>query len=530
MWNRLGAIFSKTLSADTALDWALRAHPRRAVFTTAGPMRLPYPFEREIAAADLVGFCDAFGSFVRGQYHVSRAERIAILLDSGPEYFVLGLAIMRMGCVAVPIHANLSDDVISRYIQAVSCTLIFVDDTNLRRLDGILPNRCRILDVHGIPRQSLLGSERASSAPRTPPRGRDDELLIVHTSGTTGVPKGVVHTNASLSSGIRGQLQVQPFSVRNVALTAAPFNHFISYLGLLSALVAGLPVILAGPQKPQAILRLIEKFKVNVVFAFPNVYQELLGAGLTSHDLSSVRIWISGADAMHEAHIRPFVSTGAFLRLFGVRLLNSVFVDSYGSSEIGFAACFRYVFAFTRLFDRCVGRTTFAGPQVQIRGGDGRPLGPGKIGHIYVKGPTVFKKYVPVGEAAPITSDGWFFTGDVGRKDRLGRYYLLDREEDVLRTRSGAHYSLVLEERALRFNGVMEACAVTRAEDHLWIFLEVSRPAEFDVDLFVRWMAPALRHMAAAPFVRVCSAGSLPRGVTGKIRKMELETVSPNQG
>jgi acyl-coenzyme A synthetase/AMP-(fatty) acid ligase len=538
--NRLRFILDRRLTVANLLDKAVEAHDDTPLFLLDEPV--PYgDLGDRIEPRRLKRFADAFGALLQGRCLMQRYDRVAILKANHGDYFFLGLAVMRAGGVAVPINGGLPSATVDEYLRYTGATILITDAETLVRLDRAraVPETIRrvLLSDPTVPRvgREVRARVRSLAAELAEPRAAefrpvtlvaDDNVLICHTSGTTGTPKGVLHTTGTLVAGIRGQLKIEPIFRRSVALNASPFNHFINYLGLMSSLVAQVPVWLVGRHDPGALLDLIDREAISVVFCFPHTYVAIYEHGLDRHDLGSVRLWLAGADSSHEAHIRPFVQRGAFLRLLGRPLVRSVYVDTFGSSEVGFAALFRFAFSFSTRFGRYAGRPTFAGPKIKVADARGRALPPGTVGRLMVKGPTLFRGYWNAHDKLQgVVLDGWWWTGDVGYRSHSGRFYHVDREVDVIRGHAGPVYSLPIEELVLNCDGVAEAVVIGVATEHGQApiaLVQTMDGCEVDVDALREEVNASLPPESRLARVTRIDRAAIPRGLTGKVLKRVL--------
>jgi acyl-coenzyme A synthetase/AMP-(fatty) acid ligase len=544
-FNRLRLILDADLTVVNALDKAVEAHGDTPLFFFDEPPYCP-GLSASISPRAMRDFANRVANVLCGEAEMARYDRVAICKANAGDYFFLGVAVMRAGGIAVPINGELPPDGLGQYLDYTGATVVITDSATWRRYRAAgrppLATVRKIIFTDSVPEEVApdgialsAALERAGADFEPVDVCSDDDVLIVHTSGTTGFPKGVIHTSGSLVAGIKGQLKIEPVFRDNVALTAAPFNHFINYLGLLSALVAHVPTWLVGRPDAKAILDLIDREKIAVVFCFPHTFLAMYEHGLDRHDLGSVRLWLAGADSSHEAHIRAFTRKGAFMRVFGRPVLRAVYADTLGSSEVGFAALFRFAFSFSRRFQRYAGRPTFAGPKVKIADAAGRKLPPGKIGRVMVKGPTLFKGYWNAHDKLHgVVRDGWWWTGDVGYRDRFGRFYHYDRATDVIRVGSGAAvHTLPLEEIILNYPGVAEAVVVGRAAsrngsggqgdaEEPIAFVQMLPGCSANPEEILAWTNARLSEAERIAELTLVSAGDIPRGLTGKVLKRVL--------
>ena len=462
-----------------------------------------------------------------------RFDRVAIYKSGAVDYLIFSLAIVRAGGITVPINGKMRSQDVQHYLRYTGARIVFADAQSLKNLDAdelALERRVAIVTdaaeqvspgVYAL--KTLLAQESAQFKPVE--IAKHDDVMIVHTSGTTGFPKGVLHGSASIIHATKGQLAIQPFTRNNRILLAAPAAHHITQAGLYSCLASGVQAYVPSGESPEQILRLIERERSSVILAFPDTYQAICTLPLEQYRLDHVKGWMAGGDSSHEVHIRQLTAQGAFLKVFGHTLIRSAYIEFLGTSEVGFAALLKVSFSFTNRYARFVGRRTPVSPKVKIADAQGRPLPAGVAGRLMVKGPTLFKGYWNLHESLHhVHIDGWWWTGDIARRDRLGGYYHFDREVDVIMHQGQPVYSLPLEEELLRHPKVLDVAVVAMDDPHCPIgaVLELKPNAQLSEVEMSTWIRSNLR---ASPDIRVLvlpHGEALPRGLTGKVLKRRL--------
>ena len=534
--SRLKIVLDADLTVSNLLDRMAVHAPDQEVFRFEDHSLEPYGITGRALTIKQVHAIVNQMAHAMSEHGIGRYDRVAIWKANSLDYFLISMAAIRLGGITVPINGGMTPADLVAYLTKIGPTALCLDRQALDRLHaaGIEPAtlapRLFITDAAGAPARGTI--DFAGSVHAASPDGEgaaiphDAHVMICHTSGTTGFPKGVLHCSESLTLAVRGQLRIQPITHRNVALMAAPMNHHIALSGCMTNVAGGLPVCIAVESDPDFLLRMIERQKVNIFFAFPHTYLEMYRAGPGRYDLSSMRMWMSGADAMHEVHIREFTRHGAFLRVGGKPAMRSVFMELLGTSEVGIVALMKISTSGTTRFARCVGKRTPISPKVKVADEHGRELPAGEVGRLMVKGPTVFKGYWNEHHRLHgVVTDGWWWTGDLARRDSKGRYYQLDRDSDCVRTNAGPIYTLPVEEELLKHPDVHEAVVIgVPAEDggqKPMIVLQAKEGRdEFDADKAECWIA---EHIALArpcrDVVVVREDADLPRGLTGKILK-----------
>lgn len=475
---------SPLFSSDTPVDWTVPALEER------------YPSPTEWSARRIQLTASYLGAaFAR--LAVNRGDRVAILKRNHLDIHLLILGITRVGAIACPMNGRFVATKVQPYVDNVGARVMVSDVATLTRIldeDGTLggiqtvvpatpargdaaEQRLLRLLAQRHPRVSVEFLENLLSTIRNgvaaAPRAPEDPMYLVHSSGTTGFPKAVILRNGAQSHAVRGWLAYVHLSrTRDRGLVAVPNNHQAVILTFNSALLLGLPVKWTAAcaredLDPEWLARELAYGSYTGFFAFPIVCTLLKEIDWSKHDVTGMRFWASTADAAHAEIERVFFEQGGAFRGFGLPLRGSVYLDAQGSSEVGTPSVIRYVTAYTRSFDRRVGRpgSTPFGPRVRITGRSGERVRRGEVGRLEVKGRTLFGGYWN-NHALTYAAmrGGWFFTGDVARQDRDGHIIQLDREVDVIHTRTGPVYSLPIEEILHSHPMVFDACVYGAAQ------------------------------------------------------------------
>lgn len=487
------------LSLDGLPDRAAVRHGDRPLFTSDRPcawqvpaLRDRYPDRTAWSAARIRDTLTYLDGMLRHRFGLERGERVAILKQNHLDIHVLTASVVRAGGIACPINGKFAADKLHPYLLNVGARLLISDSATLLRLlreQGGFGSVEAVIVAEGRDARSEEHStlaremERLHSAIRLVwleealegvrpeaqgiPRGADEPLYLVHSSGTTGFPKAVILKNRAQSHALRGWLcYVHISPARDKGFLAVPNNHQAVILSFNSLLLLGVRVHWTAAYDGDgfdaaAVVRELADGGYTGFFGFPIAYTQLKEVALEEHDLSRMRFWASTADASHEVVQRRFVRVGGAFRDAGVPIRGSVFLDAQGSSEVGTPSVIRYVTPLTRRFDRRIGRpgSTPFGPRTRVVKSDGTPARRGEVGRLEVRGRTVFAGYW---NNHPLTlqamRDGWFFTGDVVRRGEDGHLVQLDREVDVIHTATGDVYSLPIEERIHAHPAVFDTC------------------------------------------------------------------------
>ena len=536
--KRLKFILDRKTTVATLLETAVAGREDEIFFSTDEPLPQYQMPDSGLTGAGLSDIINRLCHILHSN-GVQRFERVAIWKKSSLDYFFWAFSAMRRGAIAVPVNGRMPAENFMNFARHCGARTLVSDCAGAREL---LAKGCDLsqfdrifltdgwLDIDDIPVISMPNIFALAPTSYVPPHmDRDQHVMICHTSGTTGTPKGVLHGSDNFMTAARGQLKIQFITRRNKAMLAGWMNHHICHAACVTSLAAGVHSHILTDLSEENVLQSIEDQAPNIFFAFPDIYQRMCRAGLDRFNLSSIRLWMSSGDAMHEHFIRQLTEKGAFLRLFGKRAVSSLFMEFFGTSEIGFAALVKISERRTRNFGRMVGRPTPASPAVKIADAEGRPVPANTVGRMMVKGPTLFKGYWNQHDRThDVVRDGWWWTGDVGFRDSRGRFYQIDRDIDTVNTIHGPVYGLPIEEEALKLPGVVEAmlvpCATADADtDDAILLLQMEKGAARDADALlaqVKANCSWAEHLAGVTFTEGDTAP--PRGLTGKVLKRQI--------
>ena len=282
--------------------------------------------------------------------------------------------------------------------------------------------------------EQLLFFEQLELASRQPIQGchewADEDLAtILYTSGTTGVPKGVMLTHGNFTSDVAACQEVIDFGEADVMIGLLPlFHSFGITAAFLLPMLSGSKTVFLEKFHPGRAAELIERHGVTVLFAISSMHRFFVRALKNRPlNLSSLRFCISGGEPLEDSLV------DAFEEAFGLPLLNG-----YGLTETS------PVVAINRPDDPRRGSIgpPLPGQEVQVVDEDGKVLPPGEDGELWIRGPNVMKGYfnLPDETDQVLTPDGWFKTGDMATLDPDNYIYITGRKKDLIKS-SGEYLS-----------------------------------------------------------------------------------------
>ncbi len=347
----------------------------------------------------------------------------------------------------------------------------------------------------------------------------EDTAVILYTSGTTGFPKGaeLSHSNMIMNAlGSRYLLQLNQEDVHVIVLPL--FHSFGQTCQMNAGFSVGNTLVLIPKFTPQAVLSAIETDGGTVFAGVPTMYWALLNhedkEGQFDIDkiAKTLRIGISGASSL------PLEIIKGMENKYKIPIL-----EGYGLSETCPVATFSHL---TK--ERKPGSigTPIWGVEVDIFGMDNQPLSPGEVGEVVIRGHNVMKGYYNKPEATAKAFDGttWFHTGDLGKKDEDGYFYIVDRVKDMI-IRGGYNvYPREIEEVLLTHPDISLAAVLgishERHGEEIVAYVVPKPGADITEKAIVEW---SKQQMAAYKYPRVVHLrDALPMTATGKILKKDL--------
>ncbi len=452
---------------------------------------------------------------------------VAIYLDNNFKNFIHYNALTGLGAVPILINGNLKPEINGLFLDKVEPVGLVTDPSHFDAMQPHLQNR-----RHAI---RFVVADSQIKAPTKPlpawypfQHTPNDPTLVCHSSGTTGIPKGVINHHHQYFVGPRSRLKVPMTSPQRV-LSAFPHTHSVGVSYLLRSVLLGLPTMVVSDVTPDNVLRNIEKFRATTVGAFSAVYAKLSKADLGRYDLSTVAHWGNTGDSAHEAHVSKLIRVGSRL-VGGKRVEGSVFMDTLGSSELGYSMFHKEQSVGNEKYDRCIGKP-YGFVKAAILDDNDNELGPNQIGSIVLKSPSITPGYWNDSVLTyRFQRRGYFFVGDVGYYDEEGWFYHLDRAVDVIHSSKGPVYTLRIEEKVqLEFDDAMDASVMgfdagdggSAPVAFVWpVEGKTLDAATILKTLNDKYRTPTRDHFLSA--VVVVPIEQIPVGTTGKILKRQV--------
>jgi fatty-acyl-CoA synthase len=319
---------------------------------------------------------------------VSGGDRIALLLRNGREMIEIALGAQKLGVIACPLNTWAKPKELAATLEQADPKLLVYDTAHTEQVEKVAGDDLPLLAV-GDPEKAADDSgdyedllmRQPTSAPFPFTRNRGAPKVIIHTSGTTGTPKGAARNSTDAGAGaLANLLSVVPYHRDDVIVCPAPMFHSFGLATFTFATTLGMTLVLPEKFDPEGSLQLIEKHSASAASFVPVMIKRILALDedvKSRYDLSSLRIVMASGSAMSPE-----------LRRDAMDLFGDVLYDLYGSTEIG------WVTIATpddmKHNPKTVGKPV-PGTEIAIFSKDGDRLPPGEVGELYIKSNMLFE-------------------------------------------------------------------------------------------------------------------------------------------
>ncbi len=427
-------------------------------------------------------------------------DPVVLATANGYEQFLLTLATSRAGRVPAPITSHMSKSEITHVVKDSTAALVV---KSAAELDNAEP-----------------------FGPAVPADGSDIGALF-YTSGTTGKPKGTQLTHRGLLGGMSLASLLPSGLHRDEIVLGLPVAHIFGFTAVVGAACAGIPVLFFPKFNPVAVLEAMESRRSTIFVGVPAMYRMLVEAGAADRDLTSIRLWISGADAMPTELASQFKRFGATLTLPVVGPVGeAAFAEGYGMVETGGGVAVRIS---PPLLPMGLGGSLglpLPGNSFKVVDRDGEEVARGAVGELLLSGPGLLKGYhgAPEATAAALTADGWLHTGDLARRGIGGMINFEGRLKDVIKRGGYSVYALEVEQTLEEHPDILEAAVVPVPDDRDGELPVAAVRLRAGVDLDELGLgAWALERLSSYKVpVRFVAVEDLPRTGTSKVQRRKV--------
>ncbi|NWF92580.1 MAG: AMP-binding protein [Syntrophaceae bacterium] len=480
--------------------------------------------ESRISYRSLQKVSDRVANGLRG-LGLRKGDRVILFIPKSIEQVVIHLAVQKVGAISVLLNPKLKRDEVEYLIKDTDARALVVGKREEAMIRSIDERRIVLaIDTDSPFAEGKLFPDSSDQASH-PEGGPDDPAVLIYTSGTTGEPKGAILTQKNLVQDVRNIIQIWEIREEDVLCHALPLFHVHGLcFALHTALVAGAKVVMCDEFSSDAVLHILSQkegeLACTLFMGVPTMYLKMIER-------------LEGTKGDFK-HIRLFASGSAPLLPKDFERIKEVFgrepVEREGMSETGmnFSNPYRGL--------KKPGSIGLPLPSVKVRivdPEDFQDVALGEVGEIWLKGPNVGPGYWnKPHETEAAFADGWFRTGDLGRVDEDGYYYLTDRLKHIIIS-GGENISPKEIETVINHHPkVVESCVVG-IPDERWgekvvaavvvkqgIVLTEKEIKDYCKDHLLDWKCPK----------EILFLDELPRNRMGKVMKEEVARLFPGRG
>ena len=454
---------------------------------------------------------------------VGFGDRVAFIEKNGAEFFDVSFGLAKLGAVCVAVNWRLAPPEMLQIIEDSHAQVVVVGSEFFGHIEVIEDKLTRVHTVVAVgERDRWPGfTDWIAAHPAEDPgviTGPDDVSFQLYTSGTTGLPKGVVLSNDNVFGGLVKIVDQWRLTEDSVNLAAMPMFHIAGAGWAMVGLTVGCTNVVMRDVDPAEILKVIPRHGITNAFLAPAVIQFLLTTpGVDETDFSTLRAIAYGASPISDEVLVHAMERFAceFIQLYGmtettgaITQLDAVDHDPKNRPELL----------------RSCGQP-YPGVDVRIVDANGQDVPTGTVGELWTRSRQNMLGYwnQPDATMATITPDGWLRTGDAGYVDDKGYIFLFDRVKDMIVTGGENVYPAEVENVLIEHPGIGDV-AVFGVPDPKWgeavkaiIVPAGTEPTESDVIAFARERLAGYKLPKSVDF-----ATSLPRNPSGKLLKREL--------
>jgi fatty-acyl-CoA synthase len=521
--------------------------PDTSVFVNLEVSALRYPGKQAIVFYDTVltyaqlhTEVMALAGYLQQACGVRRGDRVLLNMQNSPQFIIAFYAIMRADAVVVPVNPMLMTDELQHLVEdsgakvAVVSQEIYprlaplVGDSDLRSVvvaaysDYLTaPTDLAVPDFVRAPRDipaapgvvAWVDAIAQRRSPQPHEAGPDDVACMPYTSGTTGRPKGCIHTHRSVMfNAVASPTWSGAVVADNVALAVLPFFHVTGMQSVMNATIyCGGSIVVLPRWDRDAAGQLITRYKVTSWTLIPTMMIDFLSnSRVSGYDISGLKRVSGGGAAMPAAIAQKLLD-----------LTGQQYMEGYGLSETMAAS---HINPPQRMKQQCLGIPHFNVDSRVVDPVSFRELGPGENGEIWIHGPQVFEGYwndpkKTEESFAELDGKRFFRTGDLGYMDQEGFFFFTDRLKRMINASGFKVWPAEVESMMYRHPAVQECCIIASHDAYRGETVKaviVRKPGvHATADEIIQW---AHEKMAAYKTPRIVEfVEALPKSATGKV-------------
>jgi fatty-acyl-CoA synthase len=503
-------------------------------------------YDTALTFAEFFDQAERVAGFLERRCEVRKGDRVLLLMQNSPQFVIGYYGILRANAVVVPLNPmNLTQEIL-RYANDAGASTLIVSQELYPRIEPLLgksglknvivaaysdylkqPTALALPEVVSAPRSEIAAAGvtlwkdalAAGLEPGPLTTGPDDLCVMPYTSGTTGVPKGCMHTHRTVMHTLVAGMRWFSMAPETTLMAVAPLFHVTGMQGGMNGpLFVGNTLVMLLRWDRNVAAECVQRYRVASWTAVPTMIQDFFAnPDIGKYDLSSIRRLSGGGAAMPAAVAQRLLDMGV------------TYYEGYGLSETMAAT---HLNPPERAKKQCLGIPIFGVDSRVVDPDTVRELPAGEVGEIITHGPQVFLGYWNKPEDTAqvfVDIDGKRFlrTGDLGRVDEDGYFFMVDRLKRMINASGYKVWPTEVESLMYQHPAILEACVIGTPDAHRGETVKaviVPRPewrSRIDAQQVIEWCR---ENMAAYKCPRIVEfVDSLPKSGAGKIMWRELQ-------
>jgi acyl-CoA synthetase (AMP-forming)/AMP-acid ligase II len=450
-----------------------------------------------------------------------KGDVFAIFSPNLPEYAIAFHAVSLLGGIVTPINPLYTDDEVAFQLKDANAKyLVTVPQLLDKAFEAVSQSQVKEVFVFGaaegaVPFASLLDGDAPEELPEVSINPREDLVVLPYSSGTTGLPKGVMLTHYNLVANLR-QMEAIKYIHRDDRLVCVlPLFHIYGLVVIMNmGLYTGATIVMMPRFELDDFLRILQEHKVTLAHIVPPIVLTMMKhPSVKEYDLSNLKTIFSGAAPLGESVSRSCTERFGCLIKQGYGMTETSPVTHstpYEKDKIKFGSV-----------GTCIPNTTCKIIDMDT----GAELGPNQKGEIWVRGPQVMKGYLnrPEATAHTVDSEGWLHTGDIGYADEEGHFYIVDRVKELIKYKGFQVAPAELEAILLSHPAIRDAAVIPSPDEEAgevpkaFIVLRSETSVEDLLDYVAERVAPHKK------IRKVEIIDQIPKTASGKILRRVLK-------